>query len=280
MKKLSAIVVVPSIIAISLIFGFMHGKHSAEPTLDAMARTPWIWAGGNVSMIPSNLAFFNSGNPIGIDPRQMFLFYWDNFSASVNLTPFLGLATNTGTVDYGTTGSDTTHEGLAVLVTLNANDKAGRTLNAIRLNGSFFFEATYKLLALSNATDEYDFYVGIGDVTTTSPNNNAVTFRYDRNTSVNWIMEACNNGTCTDTASSTAVAAGSWMRLGITVNAANTLATYYVDGVSIGTVSTNIPTSARVVYFIEKMLRSAGTSVSVQIYNDYIYFWEILNAAR
>jgi hypothetical protein len=42
---------------------------------------------------------------------------------------------------------------------------------------------------------------------------------------------------------STAVTAGSWVTLKYIVNAAGTSITFYVNGASVGTITTNIPTS-------------------------------------
>lgn len=77
---------------------------------------------------------------------------------------------------------------------------------------------------------------GTGDPT------NGVFFEYAKDLSANWRIRSGNASTYTSTTSSTAAAFGSWIKLKITFD--GTTLTFFVNGTSIGTITTNVPTAA------------------------------------
>lgn len=129
--------------------------------------------------------------------------------------------------------------------------------------GVHVFETYVYIPVLSTVSDEYIVYAGFGDTSGAGDMNDGVYFKYDRLTSVNWQMCTANSGAGnrTSTASSVAVAATSWIKLRIEVNAAGTRADYFVNDTNIGNVTTNIPTtSARITAEIFKIEKSAGST--------------------
>ena len=69
---------------------------------------------------------------------------------------------------------------------------------------------------------------------------NGVFFEYIKATSANWRVHSIKASVATSTTSATAVSVGAWVKLKITFD--GTTITYYVNGTSIGTCTTNLPT--------------------------------------
>jgi hypothetical protein len=143
--------------------------------------------------------------------------------------------------------------------------------------GTWALEAVLYLPNLSDAGQEYDCRFGLGDLQG-GDHANGVYFEYDRNGSVNWRMCAANASTYTRTATSTAVAAATWVRLRIEVNAAASSAEFFINGVSVGTVATNIPTANRV-YPILHFVKSAGGTTR-RVFVDCLDVHHVLTTAR
>lgn len=125
---------------------------------------------------------------------------------------------------------------------------------------SYDCEWRIELPILSDGTVTYTSWVGLidnggggGDCT------NGAYFRYDSTQSANWQMCTSNNGTQTRTATSTAVTTD-WTKLRLVVNNTGTSITYYINGVSVGTITTNIPiTTGRVFGLGAKVEKSVGS---------------------
>jgi len=103
------------------------------------------------------------------------------------------------------------------------------------------YEVGFSVNTLADGTNDYEVFIGLGDTFDIRAAVDQIGLYYDRDTSANWIMRTNNDGTSTNTASSVAVATGD-KRLTVVINAAGTSVEYFLDGVSLGTVSTNIPT--------------------------------------
>lgn len=104
------------------------------------------------------------------------------------------------------------------------------------------FRADVRATQLSNGTDRFTLYSGLGDSNTGDPVDGAF-FRYvDTANGGRWqcVTRSVNVETVVD--SGVTVAAGVWYALELDVNAAGTLATFWINGTQVGTSSTNIPT--------------------------------------
>lgn len=146
---------------------------------------------------------------------------------------------------------DTTHAGLIELQTgTDANGKAsfgrGPSANAFTLGGgNVYWESAVNIQNLAvNGGDDYRLIVGIHDgwIFTGPPPNNGLWFEYFVDTSANWIINTANGGVATNTTTTTAITTG-WVRLGIKYTLSGTTATFYINGTSVGTIATNIPTN-------------------------------------
>jgi hypothetical protein len=138
------------------------------------------------------------------------------------------------------------------------------------------------MTTLSSSTQEYDVYVGfIDNSASTGEPVDGVYFKYDRNTSVNWVMTTAVNSIRTNTTSTVAVTATApFQKLRIVVNSTGTSAEFFINGVSVGTIATNIPTGAgRFTGFGAKIVKSVGTT-NRQVNLDYATFEYMFTTAR
>lgn len=148
--------------------------------------------------------------------------------------------------------------------------------------GDIVFEAAVRVTTLSDGTNRYSLHVGLFDNTTAVTHTDAVQFVYDEggtvtgcSASANWQMYTASNSTRTCTATSTAVSAGAWVRLRVVCNAGGTSCEWFVNGSSVGTVTTNIPTgSARVTGMGSMLLKSVGTTARTV---DFDYFLTVID---
>lgn len=144
--------------------------------------------------------------------------------------------------------------------------------------GVITYQCLINIPTLSDATNEYDIIAGMIDGTSTV-HIDGVYFKYDRNTSANWLRGSMNNSTATESDSGTAVATG-WTTLKIVVNAGATSVEYFVNGTSVGSNTTNIPSTAgREVGILWSIEKSAGTTArTMQL--DYVKIDKTFTTAR
>lgn len=115
--------------------------------------------------------------------------------------------------------------------------------------------------------------VGMNDTSSSSDSNDGYYWEFDPTVSANWQMCCANSGTRTKTATSTAVSAATWYKLEIRVNSGNTSAEFFIDGSSVGTVSTNLPTASDTFGFGCFASNSGGASSNVDVDVDFMYWY-------
>lgn len=166
-------------------------------------------------------------------------------------------ATNRPGVFRTTTGSTAT--GFAAYSSLPAAMSlgAGPTIVEIALN----------IAALSTSLERYALIVGFFDTRNAADQVDAAAFVYDEGgvstgsaASANWQLLTSSNSTRTWTTTSTAVPTA-YTTLRVEVNAGGTSVEFFVDNVSVGTHTINIPTgTARVLGFGWFLIKSVGTT--------------------
>jgi len=181
-----------------------------------------------------------------------------------------------------------THPGIMTLETGTTTTGAGSvgkstTINNIILGGGYVeLNFIFNLNALSDATDEYSFYMGMGtgfSVFAANPGNDAVAFSYVRTTSVNWQgITKLGGVTTTATGGSNIAVATGWNHFKITINAGATSASFYINGTLIGTSASNIPTATAISPGVIGK-KSAGTN-NRTFDLDYISFYNKLTTSR
>jgi predicted outer membrane repeat protein len=132
------------------------------------------------------------------------------------------------------------------------------------LLGNFWywrFEAMVRITTLSTAAQTYIYRVGFIDSATGEPVD-GVYFRYTHGVnSGRWELVCRAASTETATASTTAPAAATWYRLTIIVNPAGDSAEFFVNGTSIGTCASNLPTGGtNGTGFGSNLIKSLGTT--------------------
>lgn len=140
------------------------------------------------------------------------------------------------------------HPGIAVVTGGNAAARYSElslgTTSMLLGGGPITIEANIRLAALSTVTNRYVFRFGFGNVTGDVPTQ-GLFFEYAEGTSGDvWRIRAINGAGDSTTATVTAIAATTWYRLKIVVNAAGSSAEFFVNDVSIGTLALNLPTGA------------------------------------
>lgn len=155
--------------------------------------------------------------------------------------------------DDGSRAADSDHPGVLTLDTggdTNGYAVIGYSSTGTGANNGVFLgggETSFTWLVyintLADGTNDYEILLGLDDGSSTTAPANGVYFLYDRDTSANWLISSAAASTATETDSSTAVATG-WTKVKAVVNAAGTSIQYYINGSSVGTVTTNISTSA------------------------------------
>lgn len=182
------------------------------------------------------------------------------------------------TLNVGTSGSGqaTAVHGLSEESSLSGNFVLG--------GGYFEFYFVVNINTLSTLTDEYELYLGLGSYMETyspNPGDYAACFRYQRTSSANWQGITKNAGTTTVASggSNVAVATG-WATLRMTIDAAASSVSFYVNGTLIGTSASNIPTdAAHPISLGMSMKQTAGTNER-KVDIDYVSCFNQLTTSR
>lgn len=116
-----------------------------------------------------------------------------------------------------------------------------------------------QVAALQTASDHCALRFGFLDSTAAAPVD-GVYFEYDTSASANWRICTSDGSVRTQMATAVAVAAATWYQLEVAVNAAGTSAEFFINSVSVGTITTTIPTaSLNSTTFGFHVVRLAGT---------------------
>jgi len=195
--------------------------------------------------------------------------HWNECGQTSNDHIFSSSAAPGGTNDANTSAAIVVgHPGVIrmTLGTSTTGNASIRSVSAFCFLGNSWewrYDAIVKLIALSDGTDTYTMRLGFID-SGTAESTDGVFFRYTH--SVNggkWQKVARNNSTETGSANDTTVTAqtSTYSHFAIVVNSAGDSAEFFIDGVSVGTETANIPTGASRQTGVGLMfLKSAGTT--------------------
>jgi hypothetical protein len=181
---------------------------------------------------------------------------------------FAGTSTDNGILTLGT--------GTAILAGYAIH--LGNTATLVG-GGPMVQEWRVRFPTLATTTQDYNCYIGLNNtINTTGETASGIYFTYNRATSTNWIIKTANASVRTATTTSIAVAANTWHKLQLVVNAAGTQVDYYIDNTFVGSITTNIPTAVTVAsqYNIQK---SVGTT-DIAAHIDYFYGYKHMNTTR
>jgi hypothetical protein len=145
-------------------------------------------------------------------------------------------------------------------------------------SGEVYWETRVRIPTLSDATEEFQIAAGHCFVNNATLANNGCGFIYNRAVNgANWQAISRSAGSQTTTNTNVAVAGNTWVKLAFRVNAAGTSVEYFINGVSVATITTNIGAQAdREGAWI---IKSAGTtSRTLQI--DYWFDQQTFTTPR
>lgn len=211
-----------------------------------------------------------------VDPRYKTVFYDDfsnyysqsyagNTGAGSSYSGGTALG-NPGTLTL-TTGTTTT--GGAIVGQCGQN----RYINTTR---QIIFEANVWIPTLATVSADFLAYAGFNDrgtnISANFPTNGAFFVYYRAANGDYWECQTTNGGTRTQTVTTTAIKTSGWTRL--TIINTNGSIEYQIDGVTVATHTTNIPTAA---CSFSAYIVNSGTTISRSMYLDYLYCSEELN---
>lgn len=190
----------------------------------------------------------------------------------------------TGSGATSVASQDTIHMGLLNVHTGTTATGKGSVWNSgsgiVFGGGAAIWESVFQINQLSSGTQTYTLRNGFGD-SITAESTDGVFFRYtDSVNTGQWQCVARNNNVETVANTTVAAVAGSFHRFRIDVNDNATLATFSIDGTTVGTIATNIPQStARETGMIHYIHKSVGTT-DASTYLDYIMAYKQINTQR
>lgn len=177
--------------------------------------------------------------------------------AAVSASASLG-ANRIGLVSFST-GSTTT-------------GRAGMSTSSVQLlsNGTVRLACSFRVPTLSDASNTFTIALQLAESSTSPSANNRVGFRYSHGlNSGKWLAECDSAGSTSTLDSGVTVAVDTWYELELVVNGGGTSVEFFVNGSSVGTIATNIPT-ATALGILHGIFKSAGTTARL-VYADWLY---------
>ncbi len=192
-----------------------------------------------------------------------------------------GVVPVTSNGSVANTNGDIGHPGCVLLsTTTNAAGRAALYTNSasgpIALSGgSIRFGVVAKLTTLSDGTNTYTARHGICD-SATGDGNHGIFFRYtDGVNSGKWQLVGRDGTSETGVVDSGVTADTNWHTFEWEVNAAGTSCTFYIDGTSVGTVTTDLPASTRRMGLLPGgIYKSLGATARTMQIDAYWYIFD------
>lgn len=175
------------------------------------------------------------------------LYLWDHFDGGVSSPYSLGWQSIGSGGAIGQKAAETGAQGILALDTTTSATTA-RGINrggnsVLPGQGLFVMEWRVRMPTISTALEKFVVRIGFHDATSSTVPVDGVWFEVDEGVnSGQWQLKASSNSTATTTNSVSAPAANTWYKLRVDINAAGTSAEFFIDGSSVGTVASNIPT--------------------------------------
>lgn len=147
--------------------------------------------------------------------------------------------------------------------------------------GAAYYVARFAVNTLSDATNTYTSRIGFIDSVTGESVDGAF-FRYTHSVnSGRWQCVTRANGVETATDSGVTAVAGTWNKFEVEVNSAGTSVAFKVNGTTVQTHTTNIPTgSGRGTSYGNMVLRSVGTAIFTSLLIDFAMCRQIFTSSR
>lgn len=259
--------------------------YSASPTLTTSLTVPTITgsvaSGGSLTLNSTSHAtkgYVNVADMLGLSATARNLKTWWNFEDFIGGTNTIGdrrgiwrTYISGAEASIGDVAATALRPGLwrfsaGTTTTGKAAIGLGHTTAATLLfgGGIYTIETDIYITTLSDGTDTYILRFGFVNSVTGDATNGAY-FEYTDvgggTPTPNWYRCTASNSVRTKTDTATVAAAGAWTRLKLVVNAAGTSVEYFINGVSVGSNTENIPTGAgRETDAVLSIIKTAGTT--------------------
>lgn len=226
----------------------------------------------NVTVANVGLPGNNGTNGIdGINSSSSRIFLFDDFISN-STAGNIGWTTNVlsgGTIAITT--SESNHSGIMRLSTGSSSATAHAvfhlgTASLYIGNGQITIETLIRIDTLSTSSERYIIRVGLGDTTNTTFSN-GIFFEYDESTSQYWRICSSASGSSTKTNTAVDVDVPEWVKLKIVINAAGNSVQYFLNGSSVGTITTNIPTTTSPRLQIVKSVGTTARTLDIDYYS-------------
>lgn len=228
-----------------------------------------------------------------IDPRTGSVFFDDFFTGNVTTTGPGWLSVGGGTgggAGVGLSGTDAFGE-IRTTATGNGGASRGVLYNGVSQvdlsNGKTYCEWRVKISSLSDVSNPFECWVGLHDNSGIGDATDGIGFGYDEtNHGDFWVPYVVGGGTVTDLVldggggrETAAVTADTWTRLGFACESDASSVEFFVNGVSKGTISTNIPVGGETTGLLIKIEKTTGASQRFWR-ADYAYLAQVFDTAR
>lgn len=230
--------------------------------------------------------------PIAIDPRRGSIIFeeWVTASSGGKLG-WTAIGSGTGaTSGVGLSSNDAFGD---VFVAATGNGGAARSLlylgvNSVDLSaGKTFMEFRSKFVALSDGSDPYECWVGLGDTVAAGDPTDGLGWGYDQPNHGNFdVPYAFGGSSGTDLVldggggrETSAITADAWVRRSAIIESDSSSVEFFTDGTSKGSITTNIPVSGEVLGPIIKIDKTTGSNQRL-LRLDYFYLCQIFDNER
>jgi trimeric autotransporter adhesin len=236
----------------------------------------------NSQYVTINTSTGQLGSSASLIPSSQAVYYEDFLTSQPDVDDSPGRVSGTGAA-IGGGNIDSVHPGQWEFQTGSTNSgkvsclaqNGGASSYEYGTNQIIYETALYIQTLAVGGGDDYILYSGLQDAWIfASGVTNGVFFQYEVDTSLNWIIGTSNAGTQTLTTTTIPVATG-WTTLKIIATPATPTASFYVNGVLAGTITTNHPIGNLVPWGMS-VFKTNGTT-NLLFYLDY-YYVQINNA--
>lgn len=224
---------------------------------------------------------------IGLPDQSTCIEMQDDFLAGNTESGEIGTLNWESTVSSGTVGIESSQAGRPGIVRLSSlTTIAGRAamnlgLLTVQIGGGVItMETSIYIVSIPDAVNDFIIYFGLGDnVAGNDTDGTYIVFRRSIS-GTNWAIGSASAGTTGNSASGVAMTVG-WHKLKVEIAANGSSFEGFVDGVSLGIISANMPTGAgRQLAPMFKCLGVAGTGASRYFLVDYWRFKQVFTTAR
>lgn len=207
-------------------------------------------------------------------PSASRILFFDDFITSTSAGDMDWASSNSAGGAISSQDSESNHSGILRFTTGSSSASAYANIHlgtdSIYVgNGQITVEMLIRINTLSTSSERYILRLGMGDVTN-AVFQNGVWFEYNESSDSNWYRCAANAASATQTQTSTSVSAGSWIKLKFVINSNGTSVEYFINGSSVGTVTTNIPVTTSPRLHIVKTIGTTARTFDIDYYSfDY-----------